>query len=358
MGGSRGRLIPHEQRRAAVVLIEEACVSGARLWKACEALEVSLSTFRRWQSGQLSDMRKGAAKTVTRKLSAAEIQEIIAVCCSDEYKDQNPYWIHASLLDKKKYIASVSSFYRVLREAKLIRHRRNSKPGKKHRKPPHLIAAGPNQVWTWDITWLKTDVRGVYYYAYTIIDIWDRSIVKWVIKDRENDQQAKELMEQALRDNGNPSVHIHSDDGSPMKGATLMAFLQDLGITTSFSRPRVSDDNPFIESWFKTLKYSVGYPNTFRSMKQARDWFADFVESYNRDHKHSGLHYMTPTQVRQGQYSSLAQTRNGIMEEAYQRNPHRWSGSIKKLPEIHVVCLNPTADTSLKMRQASGEIAA
>ena len=168
----------------AVVLIQEAQESGARLIKACEALEISISTFERWRKGNLWDKRKGAIKEVPRKLTEVERQEIIDISCSREYKDLNPYRIHAALLDKGIYIASESSFYRVLRSEGLVRHRGNSRPGTSHSKPPELIATGPNQVWTWDITWLYSHVKGIFFYAYTIIDIWDRSIVSWAIHDR------------------------------------------------------------------------------------------------------------------------------------------------------------------------------
>ena len=339
----------------AVDLIEEACESGARLGKACEVLEISVSTFRRWASGDLQDKRKGASKKIPRKLTDAEIQEILAVCCSKEYEDDSPCTIHASLLDKGRYVASVSSFYRVLREANLIKHRRNSKPGKKQSRPPELKATGPNQVWTWDITWLKTEVRGLYYYGYTIIDIWDRSIVKWAIHDREDEKLARELFDLALRDEKLPHVHVHSDNGNPMKGMTLLAFFHDLGISTSFSRARVSDDNPFIESWFKTLKYDVSFPKAFKSIGDARLWLANFVAAYNSSHRHSGLHYMTPLQVRKGEYGETARKRNETMKAANCKNPQRWSQGVKQLPLEHCVYLNPTAETRLKIQQISAK---
>ncbi|MBF9019051.1 IS3 family transposase, partial [Oceanispirochaeta sp. M2] len=330
MGGRRGRLIPEEMRKVAVVLILEANKDGARIWKACEALEISVSTFERWRNGYYSDNRKGANKTVARKLTKEEKLKIIDISCSVKYKDDNPYKIHASLLNNSIYIASISSFYRVLKEEKLNHHRGNTRPGTSHNKPPELIATGPNQVWTWDITWLHSYIRGIFYYAYTIIDIWDRSIVKWAIHDREDDVLAQELFQSAFEENGYPDVFVHSDNGNPMKGISLMTLFYDLGISNSYSRPRVSDDNPFIESWFKTLKYHVSYPGKFKSIAESREWFAGFVHNYNTAHSHSGLNFITPFQVRNGNYKSIIIKRNKAMIKAQKKNPLRWSNHVKQ----------------------------
>lgn len=358
MGGKRGRLIPEDSRKMAVTLIKETQNNGARLWKACEVLEISVSTFRRWSDGHLKDCRKGAPKQNPRKLAPDEEQSIIDICCSDEYKDDNPYKIHASLLDKGTYIASTSSFYRVLRKNGLISHRGNTRPNQSHSKPPEKIATGPNQVWCWDITWLKSDVRGLFYYAYVIIDIWDRSIVKWAIHDREDDALSEELFQHALRDNNYPDVWIHSDNGNPMKGVTLLALFYNLGICNSYSRPRVSNDNPFIESWFKTLKYNVSYPGKFSSIEDARKWFANFVSSYNTGHSHSGLYFITPEQVRTGHYTLIVQNRNKVMRDAKAKYSQRWSSYVKQLPEKHTVILNSVNLTKVSKKREVAETAA
>ena len=354
MGGQRGRLIPENMRAMAVELIIEANTNGARIFKACKALEISVSTFERWRKGKIVDSRKGSFKKVSRKLTKEEEAEIIAICCSKEYKDSNPYKIHASLLDKNVYIASIRSFYRILEKKNLLHHRGNTKPGQKHNAPPEKEATGPNQVWCWDITYLPTDIRGLFYYAYVIIDIWDRSIVKWNIHDREDDTLSNELFQQALRDNNYPDVSIHSDNGNPMKGISLMTLFYDLGICNSYSRPRVSNDNPFIESWFKTLKYSVSYPKKFSTLQDSRKWFAQFVDSYNTTHSHSGLHFITPYDIRHGKYKSIVKNRNAVMLEARKKNPGRWSNNVKQLPEKHVVYLNPSANTRLKIKAEEG----
>ncbi|QEN05344.1 transposase [Thiospirochaeta perfilievii] len=208
-------------------LITVATETGARLREACKAMEISTSSFERWRAGNLIDSRKGSVKNIPQKLTYEEEQELINLCCNKQYKDLNPYKIHASLLDKGVYIASISSFYRVLRKNSLITHRGNSRPSKKRNPPLERKATGPNQVWTWDITFLKTDISGLFYYAYVIIDIWNRSIVKWAIHDREHDTLAQELFQCALLENQHPDVFVHSDNGNPMKG---VSFIKDCSI--------------------------------------------------------------------------------------------------------------------------------
>ena len=338
-------------------LIDESVRNGARQRKVCEAMEISTATYRRWQAGKISDKRKGAEKDVPRKLTDSERKEIIEISCDKKHRDMNPYEIHANLLDKGIYVASISSFYRVLKESGLLKHRGNTRPAYKQQRPPEREATGPNQVWCWDITWLKTDIKGIFLFAYVIIDIWDRSIVKWSVHDREDDALARELFEQAIRDNEAPDVFVHSDNGNPMKGATLKAFFEFIGISNSYSRPRVSNDNPFIESFFKTLKYSISYPKAFTNIESARTWFADFVDTYNCRHSHSGLNFMTPHQIRTGQYTVIAKNRNTVMQTAFRKNPHRWSCPVKQLPEEHIVVLNPCADTRLNLRKQTNKAA-
>ncbi|NPD74496.1 integrase core domain-containing protein, partial [Oceanispirochaeta sp. M1] len=161
---------------------------------------------------------------------------------------------------------------------------------------------------------------------------------------------AQELFQSAFEENGYPDVFVHSDNGNPMKGISLMTLFYDLGISNSYSRPRVSDDNPFIESWFKTLKYHVSYPGKFKSIAESREWFAGFVHNYNTAHSHSGLNFITPFQVRNGNYKSIIIKRNKAMIKAQKKNPLRWSNHVKQLPETHVVYLNPSADTRIKIK--------
>jgi transposase InsO family protein len=238
--------------------------------------------------------------------------------------------IVALLAQEGSYIASESSLYRVLRKNQLLSHRQESKAPRKGKQPDRIEVTGPNQVWSWDITWLKTEVKGLFFYAYTVIDVYDRSIVGWTIEDQESDYHAHRLFSRIIRDlKVHPEV-IHSDNGNPMRGMTLAAFLDSLFITRSYSRPRVSNDNPFIESWHKTLKYSVGYPDTFPSIEEARVWYANFINWYNTEHLHSALGYVTPEQKRSGKSEELYSKRNETIALAHLTNPDRWrTGKVK-----------------------------
>lgn len=353
MGGSRGRLIPPKDRQEAVNLIQDAITEGARLIKCCEVIEISVRTYQRWKSGKVEDYRKGADKMIPRKLTENEKQEIIYICCSDEFKDSNPYGIFINLLERRKYIASVSSFYRVLKDAELLHHRSNKRPRSKQSVPPEKVATGSNQVWTWDITWLPSKVKGHFYYSYKIIDIWDKNIVGWEIHDTESEEHARNLFQRTLAEQGFPNVHVHSDNGNPMKGMSLLALLYDLGCKNSFSRPRVSNDNPFIESFVGTMKSSFKYPGRFKSIEDAREWVAGFIDYYHTKHHHSGIQYFTPQQMRNGEYRKLVSIRNETMLSALSKNPCRWSGPVRQWKKKHTVYLNPSLLTLAALKTAA-----
>lgn len=318
-----------------------------RLRVLCKHIGISERTIQRWNKFGVNDKRKGAQKHIPRKLTKKEKQLIYQTACNVEYKDMNPHEIYNSLLDNDIYIASASSFYRILREQKAITHRTESKEGTSRKKPVELEATKPNQVWMWDITWLKRDITGLYYYAYVIEDLYDRSIVGWAIYDHENDQNAKELFERVTKkENAHPEF-VHSDNGNPMKGITLVAFYYQLGIVPSFSRPRVSDDNPYIESFFKTLKHTCGYPRCFTTITNAREWFANFINWYNQEHKHSGLQYVTPMQKRTGKHISIFRKRNKILQAAKDKHPERWGcRAIKRYSVVNAEVLNPAENKS------------
>ena len=336
-----------------MALIQDAILEGARLIKCCEVLEISLRTYQRWKSGKFEDKRKGADKVIPRKLTEDEKQEIIDICCSTEFKDSNPYEIFITLLERSTYIASISSFYRVLRAADLLHHRSNKRARSKVSTPPEKIATGPNQVWTWDITWLPSIVKGFFYYSYKIIDIWDKNIVGWEIHDTESEEHARTLFQRTLSEQGFPNIHIHSDNGNPMKGISLLALLYDLGCKNSFSRPRVSNDNPYIESFFGTMKTSFKYPGRFKSIEHAREWVADFIDYYHTKHRHSGIQYFTPQQMRSGEYKEFVSKRNATMQLAFTKNPCRWSGSLKQWKMKHTVYLNPSIETITACKKAA-----
>lgn len=329
-----------ENKKLAVELLQESMCSGARLKPACEVLEISIRTYQRWKNNRI-DRRKNAIKKVPRKLSPDEYQQIIDIANNDEFKDSTPYEIYHCLLERSAYIGSISTIYRVLREVEMINHRSNCKNPMNRSKPKEQIATESNQVWTWDITYLPMTIRGLFYYAYVVIDIWDKSIVGWSIQDRESEIHSRDLFESVFTKEHFPNVHIHSDNGHPMKGTSLMALFHKLDIVNSYSRPRVSNDNPFSESFFKTLKYSPKYPAKFNSIKEARIWMANFVDNYNNNHRHSGINYFTPNQMKNGEYKKLVSIRNKTIKEARANNPQRWSKAVKQWSLNHKVILNP-----------------
>ena len=344
-------MIPAEDRKLAVELIEEAVESRARLFKACEVLKISTATFYRWKNGGGIDKRKGAAKRVVGKLTEGEKQNIINVACEDRFKDKTPYEIVAILLDEGIYLASVSTFYRILREAGLIHYRGNSRPGHQHARPDELKATGPDQVYSWDITWLPTYIRGQSLFAYMIIDVWSRKIVCWEIHTRESVEIAEAMFKRLSREKDLENVCLHSDNGSPMRGSMLLVTLHQLGVLPSFSRPRVSNDNPFIESFFKTVKFTPGYPGRFQDIQSAREWMADFVDWYNNEHRHSGIGYITPEQRHSGQVKKIMSFRNDVMDKARVTHPERFSGEPVRWSEYPVVYLNPSVSTKHIIKQ-------
>lgn len=342
MGGKQGRIIPESVKELVVSAVADAVHSGARRKAACEMIGITCRTLQNWEKNGLKDNRKGAEKNIPQKLTEKERTKILAICNSMRFKDMNPHEIVATLAQEGVYIASESTFYRVLKKEKLLNERSNSKKRKKAEKPPELVATGPNQVWCWDITWLPLNIKGLFLYAYVIIDIFDRSIVGWEVHDREDVELARGLFSRLSLKWNLKGVHLHSDNGHPMKGLSLLGLLYFLGVGYSFSRPRVSNDNPFIESFFKTVKYTAGYPGNFRNIEHAREWTAGFVHWYNYEHLHSGLGYVTPMQKRTGADVALFEQRNQTIEEARRLNPQRWGSRPARVWEKeNIIILNP-----------------
>ncbi len=270
------------------------------------------------------DRRKGSERHVAHKLSAEEEQEFYDTANSPRFQNRTPEQIVAILASEGRYIGSVSSLYRILRKRGALQHRQESKKPRKNTPAETYFVTAPNQVYAWDITWLKTDVKGLFKYAYTIIDLFDRSLVGWTIEDNESDEHAARLFSRVVRDLEVIPEIVHADNGHPMRGVTLAAFLDQLLVSRSYSRPRCSNDNAFIESFHKTLKYTVGYPKVFTSLEHARTWYADFVQWYNTEHLHSGLGYVTPQQRRSGEAEAIYAKRDQTIRDARTQNPLRW----------------------------------
>lgn len=221
-------------------------------------------------------------------------------------------------------------------------HRGKRRP-RSRRRPKALVATAPNQIWTWDITYLPSAVRGKYHYLYMIVDIFSRKIVGWAIHDEESSAHAARLIARAHKAEGvKAGLVLHSDNGSPMKGGTMLAKLQDLGVIPSFSRPSVSNDNPFSESLFRTLKYRPDFPDTsFSSLSDAQRWVRLFVRWYNGTHRHSALKFVTPNQRHAGLDTKIMEQRKAVLERTKENNTARWRGSVRNWDLPDKVYLNP-----------------
>jgi putative transposase len=356
LGGPKGRLISDSDRIRAVKLINEARENGARLEPACRELGISSRTYQRWtkDSSVKKDQRPLIErKTPKNKLTNAEKEQIIKVSNSEDFADLPPSKIVPKLAEQGKYIASESTFYRVLAKEKLNTHRSKSKEPVKRETPTH-IATAPNQVWTWDITWLNAFIKGKFFKLYLIVDMFSRLIVAHEVWETENAQYSQRLIRKATLAQGiaakkDKPLVLHSDNGSPMKAATFMATLEKLGIQSSFSRPRVSNDNPYSESLFKTMKYRPVYPNKgFKNLKEAREWVSEFVHWYNHEHLHSGINFITPYQRHHELDIEIMKKRTETYKKAKAANPERWSGEIRdwSLPEY--VTLNPMKEAEVE----------
>lgn len=338
-------MLPERQRY--VELLTEAITHGARKTRACEELGISLRTFQRWT--QEDTMKADGRTTATRPtpanaLTEVERQRILDICNSAEFAHLPPSQIVPRLADQGRYVASESSFYRVLHAANQQYRRGRSQPPHRHPAPTTHDACQPNQVWSWDITYLPSPVRGQYYYLYLIEDIFSRKAVGWEVHSAECGENAATLLqrsilsEQCLRQ---PLV-LHSDNGAPMKSVTLLTKMYDLGVTPSRGRPRVSNDNAFSESLFRTLKYCPQWPpNGFASLDEARVWVRDFMRWYNNEHRHSRIRFVTPAERHRGQDAEVLAKRHALYQQAQAERPERWSRKTRNWQPVGVVTLNP-----------------
>ena len=349
--GGRGRLTSVAHRRKAIELISEAHAAGAGLVRACSEIGISLRTLKRWRKACLGDddghdRRKGSPRLVSHRLSEEERQRILLTCNQAEYASLPPGQIVPALADQGLYIGSESSFYRVLHAHGQVHRRGRARPPQETRAVPRLRAAGANQVWSWDITYLPTTVRGIWLYLYLVIDVWSRKVVAWDVDEREDPAIAADLVSRAcLRERiskgrKHPLV-LHADNGNAMRGATLESRLEEMGVLRSFSRPRVSNDNPYSESLFRTLKYRPDYPSRpFASKDEACEWVALFVDWYNHRHHHSAIKFVTPHQRHSGAAKAICQQRAEVYEAARRANPTRWSQSTRCWRQPEEVWIN------------------
>lgn len=335
------------ERQLLVNWLVEAVAAGARKILACREVGLSLRTLQRWTEMPVvqADARTTTVRpTPCNALSEIERQAIVTLCNSAEYAHLPPSQIVPRLADQARYLASEATFYRVLRAAGQQHHRGRSQRPRRYAAPTTHAAHGPNQVWSWDITYLPSPVRGKYYYLYLIEDIYSRKAVGWEVYEEESGEKAAALLqrsvigEQCLRE---PLV-LHSDNGAPMKSMTLLSKMHDLGITPSRGRPRVSNDNPYSESLFRTLKYCPQWlQDGFASLDAARVWVRDFIRWYNHEHRHSRIRFVTPAERHRGHDHQILARRHELYGQAREMNPQRWSGQTRNWEPIGTVLLNP-----------------
>lgn len=335
------------ERKQIVEWLEEAMNTGANKTKSCQIVGIHPRTFSRWKPRGLQtvteDQRPYAPRpTPANKLTEQEQQEVLKVANSSPYEKMPPSQIVPKLADLGIYLASESTFYRVLKSKGQVKHRGRSR--QRRSKPKEHLAKGPNQVWTWDISYLPKSVIGQYFYLYMVQDVYSRYGVAWEIHEVESGELGAELIERAVLKERCffKRPVLHSDNGAPMRSKTMLSKLRDLGITPSNSRPRVSNDNPFVESFFKTLKYCPQWPeHGFKDIDEARKWVDKFMQWYNHEHQHSGIKFVTPAQRHHGLDSQILKQRTAVYQAAREQHPERWAGPTRDWTPCGIVALNP-----------------
>ena len=331
-----------------LALLAEAQAAGARLAPACRVVGLSTRTVERWQrepGGE--DDRRGPHQQPGNALTAAEEAQVLAVMTSARYAGLSPKQLVPQLADEGLYLASESTMYRLQRRHGLRAKKRTSERTHVTRASTIHRATGPNQVWSWDITWLPTVVRGRFLYLYMVMDVWSRRIVGWTVAETESSDIAAELVTRICRGDGiDPrGLVLHSDNGAPMRGNTMIATLQWLGIVPSFSRPHVSDDNPYSEALFRTLKHTPAYPRMpFANLEASVQWVTRFVAWYNSEHRHSAIRYVTPDERHLGQEHVVLARRQALYKRAQRSNPERWTRDTRNWSPVGLVVLNPRPD--------------
>jgi transposase InsO family protein len=349
-------MISAPDRQATVELINEAMACGARQDLACAEVGITSRTLQRWSHE--GAVRVDARPTATRpapanKLSAHERAEVLRVVNEPRFASLPPTQIVPRLADEGRYLASESTMYRILRVEQQLTHRGNARVPIK-RSPPRHCARAPNQLWCWDITYLPGPIQGTFFFLYLVLDVYSRKIVAHEVHEQESADDAAALIELAMlreRLSGAPLV-VHQDNGSPMKGSTYVAKLHELGITASYSRPSVSDDNAYAESLFRTCKYRPDYPGAFASLDEARIWALRFERWYNHAHKHRNLKFVSPAERHHGADHTIFARRVDVYEHARAKHPARWRGRIRDWSLPKEVWLNRPA-SEIALREAA-----
>jgi putative transposase len=329
---------------AAAELVPRMGVRGA-----LRALGASHATWYRRRQPACARVQRRAAPPLA--LSGAERAAIVDTLNRPRFADCTPYTAYARLLDEDRtYLASVRTFYRVLAAEGLVHERRNELQHPAHVKP-ELIATAPNQVWSWDITRLRSTMKWQYFYLYVLLDIFSRYVVGWLVAGAENAGCAAALIEQTCDKHGiaRNTLTLHSDRGSPMRAKATAELFVDLGVAASFSRPRVSNDNPFSEAQFKTLKYRPAFPERFDGLDSARAHLRSFFAWYNDEHRHSGIAFMAPATVHFGRSTAIDAQRRRVLQAAYAAHPERFKGRLPTPPPLpQIVGINSPTTQSME----------
>lgn len=331
-----------------IAVVAELVEQGVPVTKASAALGLARSTYYRAQQPASQKTEPAERPRSSRALSDEERTTVRDLLNSDLYMDRSPYQVYADLLDNDQYYCSVSTMYRILAEHDEVRERRNQLRHPDYAKP-ELLATGPNQLWSWDITKLRGPSKGIYYYLYEILDVYSRYVVGWMIADRESAELAEQLIAETCAKQGiDPGqLTIHADRGSAMIAKSVALLLIDLGVSKSHSRPHVANDNPFSEAHFKTLKYRPDYPDRFGSLPDARSWAQTFFDWYNNEHYHSALGLLTPADVHYGRAEAIREARQQVLQQAYQAHPERFVKGVPTPPELpEAVWINRPKDTA------------
>jgi putative transposase len=303
---------------------------------ACRILGKSRATLHRQENPRPAERGKAAAERAPHPaaLSEGERERVLDVLDSDRFADKSPAQAWAVLLDEGCYYCSIRTMYRILESRNEVRERR-AQASHPPRVRPELVAAGPDQVWTWDITKLKSQWRGLYFNLYVVLDIFSRKVIHWEVNVTENGDLAKAFIENAIIANGGARPdYVHADNGTSMTSKPVSQLLSDLSITDSHSRPHVSNDNPYSEAQFKTLKYCPVFPGSFASADEARAFCRLFFDYYNNEHRHSGIGLHTPQSVHDGTWREIRARRQQVLDAAYAARPDRFRGRRPLAPAL------------------------
>jgi len=351
-----------EDRQTLIAGIDVARANGARQMEACALAGIAPRTVQRWRKNDgllLGDRRPDAVRSMpSHALTGEERARIVAMANEPRFAETPPARIVPALADEGIYIASESSFHRVLRAHGQMNRRGRAKPPRRSRPPTTHIATGPGEVWCWDVTFLPATVKGQWFYLYLILDLYSRKIVGFEVHATDSADHAAHLARRTALTEGIHAMPVkpvlHGDNGATLKATTVLAMLHWLGIEPSYSRPRVSDDNPYAEALFRTAKYRPDFPvKGFPDLGAASDWAARFVHWYNNEHRHSGIKYVTAAQRHAGQDRPLLTARHELYQHARRSNPRRWSRQTRDWTPIAAVALNPERDANT--RTASGQ---